>query len=234
MVIMAPEMLDILDPPANVQKTEIFLIREDWAYDGDFGTSTQVVADPQMARFIFNNLIYQEHLDGCIADWKGRADLEVDARTDCYECWLHDEYFENHYKIAIDRAELSVPEQLFQQFGKGYIARSLKEDLASQVEQWEEVSRLTEDQFLKFISDPNIPERIESHLSKNDSYWDSYWESISECAHSMLHDYLMQISKEDCFRPEPNNLYPLCEGNGTESCLKCCVYKDYSEGNGQD
>lgn len=62
-------------------------------------------------------------------------------------------------------------------------------------------------------------------------YWESYWESISECAFQLLREYRKQIGKADCFSPEPNKLYPLCVGNGSKECLKCCVYKDMqSEG----
>ena len=57
MVIMAPEMLRVLDLPSDAQKLEIFLIREDWAYDGDFGVSSQMVTSYDLARFIFNHLI---------------------------------------------------------------------------------------------------------------------------------------------------------------------------------
>ena len=108
------------------------------------------------------------------------------------------------------------------------------EDFVSQIKQWDEIACLTEDQFLKFISNPNIPERIETHLSGNDGYWESYWESVSECAHSLLREFLLQISKPECYVPEKDNAYPLCEGNGTDSCGDCCVYKDYDKGNGQD
>lgn len=231
MVIMVPDMLSVLDPLAAAPKLEIFLVREDWAIDNDYGTSTQIVADYHLAKFHFNNLIFQEMLDGCIQKWAHRKDLETDTRKDFYECWLHDEYYENHYKVTIERAELSLPILQFQQLGKAYLDRSRRNDLAAQIEDWEELEDLTEDEYLKFISDLGIPERIHTHLSKNDSYWESYWESISECAFQLLREYRRQIGKADCFSPEPNNLYPLCVGNGSKECLKCCVYKDMqSEG----
>ena len=231
MVIMVPDMLSVLDPQADVPKLEIFLVREDWAIDDDYGTSTQIVADYHLAKFHFNNLVFQEMIDGCIRKWKDRSDLETDTRKDFYECWLHDEYYENHYKVTIERAELLLPDLLFQQLGKAYLDSSRRRDLAAQIEDWEELEDLTEDEYLKFISDPVIPERIQTHLSKNDSYWESYWESISECAFQLLREYRRQIGKADCFSPEPNNLYPLCVGNGSKECLKCCVYKDMqSEG----
>lgn len=234
MVIMAPDMLVVLDPQKDAQSLEIFLVREDWAIDDDYGTSTQIVADYHMAKFHFNNLILQEMIDGCIQKWTHRQDLETDTRKDFYECWLHDEYYENHYKVTIEKAELTLPAFLLQRFGKAYMDLGRLEDFVSQIEQWDEVSCLSEDQFLKFISNPNIPERIETHLSRNDGYWESYWESVSECAHSLLREFLLQISKPECYDPEKDNAYLLCEGNGTDSCGDCCVYKDYDKGNGQD
>ena len=231
MVIMVPDMLSVLDPQKDAPKLEIFLVREDWASDDDYGTSTQIVADYHLAKFHFNNLIFQEMIDGCIRKWQHRQDLETDTRKDFYECWLHDEYYENHYKVTIERAELFLPDLQFQQLGKAYLDNSRRSDLAAQIEDWEELEDLTEDEYLKFISDPQIPEKIQTHLGKNDSYWESYWETISECAFQMLRDYRRQIGKADCFTPEPNNLYPLCVGNGSKECDKCCVYKDMkSEG----
>lgn len=231
MVIMVPDMLTVLDPPKDVPKLEIFLVREDWGLDDDYGTSTQIVADYHLAKFHFNNLVFQEMIDGCIRKWKDRSDLETDTRKDFYECWLHDEYYENHYKVTIERAELLLPDLLFQQLGKAALDSSRRRDLAAQIEDWEELEDLTEDEYRKFIRDPQIPEKIQTHLSKNDSYWESYWESVSECAFQMLREYRKQIGKADCFVPEPNNLYPLCVGNGSQECDKCCVYKDMkSEG----
>lgn len=231
MVIMVPDMLSVLDPKKDAPKLEIFLVREDWAIDDDYGTSTQIVADYHLAKFHFNNLVFQEMIDGCIRKWKDRKDLDTDTRKDFFECWLHDEYYENHYKVTIERAELFLPELMFQQLGKAYLDSSRRSDLAAQIEDWEELEGLTEDEYLKFISDPRIPEKIQTHLSKNDSYWESYWESVSECAFQMLQEYRRQIGKADCFTPEPNNLYPLCVGNGSKYCDKCCVYKDMkSEG----
>ena len=84
MVIMDPYMLVVLDPPKNAQSLEIFLVREDWAIDDDYGTSTQIVADYHMAQFHFNNLIFQEMIDGCIQKWKHRKDLETDTHKDFY------------------------------------------------------------------------------------------------------------------------------------------------------
>lgn len=233
MVIMDPYMLVVLDPPKNAQSLEIFLVREDWAIDDDYGTSTQIVADYHMAQFHFNNLIFQEMIDGCIQKWKHRKDLETDTHKDFYECWLHDEYYENHYKVTIERAELSLPGLLFQSFGKACLDQSHLEDFVSQVEQWDEVACLTEDQFHKFTSNRNIPKRIETHLSKNDGYWERYWKSVSECAHSLLRVFLLQISKPECYVPVKDNSYPLCEGKGMKSCEDCYVYKDYDKGNGR-
>lgn len=231
MVIMAPDMLDVLDAPKDAPTLQIYLVREDWAFDDDCGTSTKILADYRLAKFHFNNLVFQEQIDGCIQRWSDRQDLETDMRKDFYECWLHDEYYENHYKVTIEQAELSLTALQLQQLGKMFLANSRRDDLAAQIEDWEELEDLTEDEYLKFISDPRIPETIETGLSKNDSYWESYWETVSECAFRLLREYRKQIGRADCFAPEPNNLYPLCVGNGSKECLKCCVYKDMqSEG----
>ena len=106
--IMAPDMLHLIDAPVSSEKLDIYLIYENWASDGDYGSSTEVTACPYMAGFLFRNTVFQELLDGCISKWKDRNDFEVRAEPNCYEAWLHDEYYENHYKVSIECKHLPV------------------------------------------------------------------------------------------------------------------------------
>ena len=78
-----------------------------------------------------------------------------------------------------------------------HTAQCSLEDFISQIEGWDEVSKLTEEQYQAFIADPRIPEMIQSKLSKNEPYFESYWESVSECAHQLLREYLMTIHKPE-------------------------------------
>lgn len=230
-VIMSPEMIRIIGRKNEGRKVTVYLVREEWALDYNGGMETHLFIDPDEARMAMLRMLHEDMIDGCIHAWEGRGDLESEVKENSYEYWLHDSYHENHYLITLETHELYMSELVFQQLGSQYADESRRNDLVSQIEGWEELEDLTEDEYLKFISDPGIPEKIRSHLSKNDCYWESYWESISECAFQLLREYRRQIGKADCFTPEPNNLYPLCVGNGSKECLKCCVYTDMpSEG----
>lgn len=39
----------------------------------------------------------------------------------------------------------------------------------------------------------------------------------------------MEYINPECFKPDENNPYPLCVGNGEEKCEQCCLYIDYPE-----
>lgn len=34
----------------------------------------------------------------------------------------------------------------------------------------------------------------------------------------------VSCKKPDCYKPEENNPYPLCVGNGNKECENCCLY----------
>lgn len=69
-----------------------------------------------------------------------------------------------------------------------YLDASRYEDFASQVEQWEEVGELSEEEYQRYLADVRIPNMIDKGLS--DIYWECYWESVSEAAHTLLREYL--------------------------------------------
>lgn len=53
--IMAPDTLHLIDAPVSSEKLEIYLFYENWALDGDYGSSTEVTACPYMAGFLFRS-----------------------------------------------------------------------------------------------------------------------------------------------------------------------------------
>lgn len=69
-----------------------------------------------------------------------------------------------------------------------YKEERLYEDFASQVEEWEEVGELSEEEYQRYLADVRIPNMIDKGLS--DTYWECYWEAVSEAAHALLCEYL--------------------------------------------
>ena len=70
-----------------------------------------------------------------------------------------------------------------------------RDDFMDQIFQWPEVGELSDERYMDMINDPEVPERIASRLSKNDSYWDAYWETVSEVAHQIVDEYTKGVSK---------------------------------------
>ena len=79
--------------------------------------------------------------------------------------------------------------------GRDYLDASRYEDFACQVEQWEEISELSEEGYQRYLADVRIPNMIDKGLS--DTYWECYWEAVSETAHTLLREYLDRNTHSD-------------------------------------
>ena len=232
MVIMAPEMLLILTEfRSDGHKITLFHLQEDWADDGDYGQSNRIYADYHAARSEFLQRLSEEKENGSVPNWLDRSDFCEEYTQDQYECWLDGEYCEYHYKLSLAQVTVGVSDQIFGQIGRAYIDESRREDLISQVEQWDECSQMTEEQYQKFISDPAIADMIDKELGRNDTYWECFWESVSDVAHSLLRKHLQDAEKPACYTPERDNPYPLCIGQNRDECGTCCLYA-HMEGEG--
>lgn len=190
MVIMAPEMLCVMEPVSSTQDLIIFIVREEWAFDGDYGASTYLATSPIQAKRIFTELIFQEQLDGCIRDWTGRQDMELCCKDQQYECWLHDEYYENHYKVCIEQQKLSMDTDAFAAIGRRYVDGQLRKHFAEQIQDWEEIEDVPQPQLAEMIASPAVPEHIRRQLGQNGFLVDAYWESVSEASYALVKNYL--------------------------------------------
>lgn len=189
MVIMAPEMLRVLEPTANIPKLTIYIVREDWAFHGDYGEDFHLATDPDMARFLFTSLIAEEQEDGYVREWSDRPDMDLECKEDSYECWLHDSYCENHYKVYIEQKQLAIGADIFAVIGKAYVDSQLRKQFAEQIECWEELEDMTEKQVAQMIESPDVPQRIRKQLEQNGYLVESYWESISEASFALVKNY---------------------------------------------
>ena len=231
-VIMAPEMIEPLRVlRKSALKLPLYIVEEEWTVDSENGHSVTPHLDYRSARLQFCEDLAEDQRNGCGHTWEGNDALMVESDKDLYECYLDERYYENHYRISIQRHEICVSDAVLGLIGRSYTDQSRMEDFASCVAQWDKAAILTEEQYQRFISDPSIPDRIEKKLGKNDPYWESYWNTISTVAQEMLKEYLQENTRPDCFTPEPDNPYPLCVGNGKEECRQCCLYVDM-EGEG--
>lgn len=186
MVIMAPEMLRVLEPVEDAPKLTIYIVREDWAFNGDYGEDFHLATGPDMARYLFTSLIAEEQENGYVKEWSDRPDMDLECKADSYECWLHDSYCENHYKVYIEQKQLEVGADVITAIGKAYIASQFRNHFAGQIECWEELEDMTQTQIAQMIASPEVPLSIRKHLEQNGYLIESYWESVSEASFALV------------------------------------------------
>lgn len=197
MVIMAPSMIRVIGRKDEDRKITVYLVREEWALDYDSGYDVRLCLDPDEAKMTMLTLIHEDMENGCISRWLDRRDLDSEIKEDSYEYWLHDSYHENHYLVTLSAHELYIRDTAYEKISACCLNDRLRADLAEQIEGWEELDDLTEEEYQAFISDPAIPEQLRTHLKSNVNLEESYWESVSECAFHMLRAYRSRLGKPE-------------------------------------
>ena len=192
-VIMAPEMIRSLEDLSACRNTEtIYVLIEDWAVDGEQGNNTAIYTDFEDAKRVFVERLFAEVEGGCIARWIDRDNAAVDSSEFSYECYLDGEYCSNHYSLRIETQKLWMSEHFIREIAETHTASCQLEDFLSQVNDWDELDQLTDEQYQRMIHDPRIPERFQKALGYNDYYWESYWLTMSEVAHEFVRMYLKE------------------------------------------
>ena len=186
MVITAPEMLRMLEPVKGTPELTVYIVREDWAFNGDYGEDFHLATDPDIARYLFTSLIFEEQENGYVKEWSDRPDMDLECRVDSYECWLHDSYCENHYKVYIEQKELPISAELFSAIGRLYVEGQFRRQFAEQIEDWEELENMSEAQIAEMVASPEVPRRIRQQLEQNGYLIESYWESVSEASFALV------------------------------------------------
>ena len=197
-VIMAPDMIKSLTEKTDGRKITIYSLEEDWAYDDDYGHTTEIFFDYMLAKKRLCEKIKNEKDDGSVERWLDDEKLIEDYGNDYYEAYLDGYYSSSHYLVSITSHNAAVNDSVVSDIANAYIDNSRVEDFVSQIEQWDEVEKMTDKQYNAMITDTDLPDRIRSALSKNDTYWEAYWQSISELAFRMVEEYSKkQFSEEN-------------------------------------
>ncbi len=173
MVIMAPEMITV--PSQSKKFIKIYILSEDWAVDGDTGHSSSIYSDPLEARARLNEALGKEIDSSCLSDWIDTPEYQTEISENSYEGWLDGFYCESHYAISLEEHNVVLTPSIIGDVGRTYLDASRYEDFASQVEEWEEVGELSEEEYQRYLADVRIPNMIDKGLS--DTYWECYWEA---------------------------------------------------------
>ena len=132
--------------------------------------------------------------NGCLTVWMDNDEYQVDANADSYEGWLDGWHESSHYSLSITKLTLKLPNSIYGTLGRDFIDLCRVEDFVEQIECWDEVGTLTDEQYQALIADKTIPDRIHSALGKNDGYYESYWESVSEVAHTVVNEHIARYT----------------------------------------
>lgn len=193
-VIMAPEMIRVINPN-GVHTITVYTVHEEWVLKGDYGENRYPALDPDHAKLKMTELILNDRAEGCISDWRERGVAKEDVTGEnYYECWVRDEYCENHYKVSIETQTVPISGDVFTEIGKAFVDRILRRDFAEQIEDWEEISGLSDAQIADMVAHPCVPERIRKQLKENGYLEESYWESVSEAAFKLVEQYTARIN----------------------------------------
>lgn len=68
-VVMVPEMIKSLSQNSEIRIITVFSLEEDWATDNNYGHSTQIYFNYDLARKNLCEKILEEKQDGCIKQW---------------------------------------------------------------------------------------------------------------------------------------------------------------------
>lgn len=194
-VIMAPEMIRVINPN-GVHSITVYTVHEEWVLKGDYGENRFPTLDLDHAKLKMTELIHNDRAEGCISEWRAHGAVEEDVTGEnYYECWVHDEYCENHYKVSIETQTIPISEDVFTEIGKTFVDRILRRDFAEQIDDWEEISGLSDAQIADMVAQPCVPERIRKQLKENGYLEESYWESVSEAAFAIVKEFTASVKK---------------------------------------
>ena len=183
-VIMSPEMITV--PGQSKQSIKLYILSEDWAVDDDAGHSYSIYTDPLEARAKLNERLRKEMDYRRLSNGIKTGEYQIEATESSYTMrfgYLCDSY----YSISLEERDVFLTPSIIGDVGRAYLDASRYEDFASQVEEWEEVGELSEEEYQRYLADKRIPNMIDKGLS--DTYWECYWEAVSGAAHELLKDY---------------------------------------------
>lgn len=213
LVIMTPSMIRSLSrPPVSIR---VYVLTEEWVSESEKGRNTRVYTNLPEAKGHLNSFLADEINSGCVSDWIDKEDYMTETSALSYEGWLKGRYRECHYGISIEEMDTGLTDTVVGNVGRAYMDRSQRKDFIALTKKWKETAQMMDSQRQKLFSDPRIPERIHSKLSKNDDYWGSYWMSVSEAGHEMIAEYLVRNAHLE--RPIAEEV-SLCSKQANQEC----------------
>ena len=191
-VIMAPCMIEQADKSTTSKDViKIYLLTEDWAFDGDEGIETVAFTDFDEAKLQMRLKMYKERREGCVETWLDDEDFVEENSETSYEAYIEGYHCESHYTLSIKAVKLPISENIVGDLNFMLRHRNIFIDFRNQVEDWDELLELSEEEYERFINDSTIPYRVTRDLEHaREEDLDRYHEAISEVAHELLAEYI--------------------------------------------
>lgn len=90
----------------NPLSISIYIVSCHWVINGDPGYSKTLYTCFSDAQKCFFQDLSEERKDGNIAEWQNSPKFVEEKTSQSYECYLDNEYCENHYSISIEEVSL--------------------------------------------------------------------------------------------------------------------------------
>lgn len=87
--------------------------------------------------------------------------------------------------VELEEQELPIDDAAV----RSLLDNQLRRYFAEQIEGWDELEGLTEQQITEMVAAPNVPQRIRRQLEKNGFLMDSFWESVAKSLFDLVRQY---------------------------------------------
>lgn len=105
-VIMAPEMIEPLEPWTGRKKKNVWAVVIDWSWHGEHGHLEEICTDYPDAKRKLTEYLAEEFDNSTLLQWQADDRYAAVSGNDSYECYEKEDYQRNHYHICIERKDL--------------------------------------------------------------------------------------------------------------------------------
>ena len=186
-VIMAPDMVCVILPDPKHLTQTIYSVQEEWADRGEYGSSvSQAYTSEESALQFLIKQLREEMEEGLVSCMRGDKTFVEESYDDSYECFIDEDYYENHYRIYITSQPTIVTPEFVREMAEIYHLSMFAEDFESMLAQEEDI---TPDEAEWLMAQSDTIGMIGTSLKKNDSFWECYWNILRNTAEQKLEEY---------------------------------------------
>lgn len=216
-VIMAPSQLQI-NVAKELPQLTVFVLTEDCVTDdGEYSIHNEVYFSMDAAKDALERCYRKEIADGDFGSWV------IDVGEDYFEAYEDGFYNQNHYCLHIQEISMPLDASTRINVSRIHDESCYKEDVESRLYGENiayDAENLTDEQKQAIINDSTLYDRIDSALSKNDSYFDSYWCAVEQVITGLIKENGYDTSRKpmelDEYLLRLRKIIDLCQARGAE------------------